>query len=59
MNPVTRRTMRPVNKTGPRKLKSLPFLEAQKVYAVKDATTAEVRTKASSTIAPASTNIIH
>lgn len=44
--------MRLVNRTGPKKLKSLPFLEAQKVYPVRDATTADVKTKASSTIFP-------
>lgn len=47
------RMMRPVNRIGPRKLKSLPFLEAQKVYPVKAHTTAEVRIRASSTILPA------
>lgn len=46
------RIMRLVNRIGPRKLKSLPFLEAQKVYPVKEQTTAEVRINASSTILP-------
>lgn len=44
--------MRLVNRIGPRKLKSLPFLEAQKVYPVNEQTTAEVRTNASRTILP-------
>lgn len=52
MKPVRTRIMRPVNKIGPRKLKSLPFLEAQNVYPVKDTTTAEVKINASSTILP-------
>lgn len=46
------RIMRLVNRIGPRKLKSLPFLEAQKVYPVREQTTAEVRINASSTILP-------
>lgn len=41
-----------VNKIGPKKLKSLPFFDAQKVYAVRDETTAEVKIKASNTIFP-------
>jgi len=34
----------------------LPFLDAQKVYPVKEQTTAEVKINASSTIFPANTN---
>lgn len=44
--------MRLTNNIGPRKLKSFPFLEAQKEYPVKDATTAEVKINASRTILP-------
>lgn len=49
---VRRSTMRLVNRIGPRKLKSLPFLLAQKVYPVRAETTAAVKIKASSTILP-------
>jgi len=51
--PVRNRVNREVNNIGPRKLKSLPFLEAQKAYAVREETTAEVKINASSTIFPA------
>lgn len=44
--------MRPANRIGPRKLKSLPFLEAQKVYPVNDKTTPDVKIKASRTSLP-------
>jgi len=49
---VRMRIMREVKRIGPRKLKSLPFFAAQKVYAVREQTTAEVRINASSTILP-------
>ena len=52
MNPVRISTKRLVNSIGPRKLKSLPFLEAQNVYPVRAETTADVKIKASSTILP-------
>lgn len=52
MKPVKIKTKRLVNKIGPRKLKSFPFLAAQKVYPVSAETTAEVNIKASSTILP-------
>lgn len=52
MKPVKIKMKRLVNKIGPRKLKSFPFLAAQKVYPVSAETTAEVNIKASSTIAP-------
>lgn len=49
-------TSKLVNKIGPRKLKSWPLLEAQKVYPVRPRTTADVKIKASSTILPVITN---
>ena len=52
MKLVTTRMMRLVKRMGPRKLKSLPFFAAQKVYAVRDPTTDSVNIKASRTILP-------
>lgn len=52
MKLVRTRTVRLANRIGPRKLKSLPFLEAQKVYPVKAETTADVKINASRTILP-------
>nr|GMD63445.1 RING-H2 finger protein ATL67-like [Ipomoea batatas] len=51
------RMTRLVNRIGPKKLKSLPFLAAQKVYPVKAETTADVKIRASSTIAPETSHI--
>nr|GMD68285.1 hypothetical protein Iba_chr12dCG7700 [Ipomoea batatas] len=55
--PVRMRMTRLVNRIGPKKLKSLPFLAAQKVYPVKAETTADVKIRASSTIAPETSHI--
>jgi hypothetical protein len=49
---VKTRIVRPENRIGPRYPNSLPFLAAQKAYAVKEATTPAVSINASSTILP-------
>jgi hypothetical protein len=53
---VRTRIVRPENRKGPRYPNSLPFLAAQKAYAVKEATTPAVSINASSTILPETCN---
>uniref|UniRef100_A0A0A8XS24 Transmembrane BAX inhibitor motif-containing protein 4 n=1 Tax=Arundo donax TaxID=35708 RepID=A0A0A8XS24_ARUDO len=52
MKLVKTRIVRPENRRGPRYPNSLPFFEAQKAYAVKEAATPAVNINASSTILP-------